>query len=327
MSKSHQESNTVYHYTRIIDKRYLLEDYYTIVEKIFKNEISSGMELLEYPGYKVYSARVNDKIRLIFGEQNNKLHVICVLTNHKYKRVLKGKWLKTYLKKEFNIKEADLPKDAVLKVEDFQPCKTPPVFRSTPGKIHFKAIDLCKSRTITYDETQESVIEADFPLTVSGVSGAGKTVTLIAKLTLAASRLNKGKLLVITSSTSLAEGTQKEYLRFAEANPNIQVDIKTMEEVIKQYAPETQKLPFVGEAHFQLWFTNVYLKNAGKLNIKPELLKNLALIYDECKLVVGLRTEDLDIGLRYRQFKTAEEINWLKQLSVKYTKCLESTKR
>lgn len=220
---------------------------------------SADVRKMSSTGY--YRARLNIKDRLLFAivAVNQKKHLLLleVIQHHDYakSRFLRG---------------AQLPDEtamqAVEKIEDVLPedIKLMTYINAKKHSIHIL------NKFISFDDTQQAIINLHPPLIIIGAAGSGKTVLILEKL-----KQLKGNVAYISLSNYLVENARKIYFSQGYENEESEVDFLSFQQYL-----ESWEIPSGKEVNFRL-FEQWFNRHAQYLKIKEPYR-----VYEEFKGVL-----------------------------------------
>lgn len=153
----------------LVDYQTLLQD---VLQKLMNAEYASaGLEQIQHGPQSIYSARINDKARVIFtnfekmGQKT--ILILDVLKNHEYERC---HFLdKHYIRHFFgNLNPEQLSK---------APIEHPAIFKNEPSAdgFYFQKIHYFQNQWIELSPNQHEAMQVRLPALIEGEAGSGKT--------------------------------------------------------------------------------------------------------------------------------------------------------
>lgn len=153
----------------LLDHQALLQN---LVEKLLSGEYAStNLEKIQHGEQKIYSARINDKARMIFTnfvkEGQQSLLILDVLENHEYDRC---HFLdKQYIKHFFgNLREENISKMALEEEHPFQ-------LDWDQQEFYFQRLHYFQNQWIELNPNQQDALQIHLPALLEGEAGSGKT--------------------------------------------------------------------------------------------------------------------------------------------------------
>jgi hypothetical protein len=231
-----------------------------VIEQLSKGDFKSAdVRKMSNTGY--YRARLNIKDRLLFtfvsANHKKNLLLLEVIQHHDYSksRFLRGAQLPDEDSLQLLERIEDIPQEDVKILK----------YINESGKnIHVL------NKFLSFDDTQQAILQLHPPLIIIGSAGSGKTVLVLEKL-----KQFKGNVAYISLSNYLVENARKIYFSHGYENEDSEVDFLSYQQYLESWQiPEGKEINF---RHFEQWFS----RHAQFLKIKEPYR-----VYEEFKGVL-----------------------------------------
>lgn len=188
-------------------------------------------------GHPFYRAKLDDASRLLFkyAEVNGQKYLLIleVIYNHEYSK-------SRFMNGGYCDESQFVPVDTVDKLV---PDAELPITYLNPAQKTFRILD----KVLSFDDTQEALLQAATPLVIIGSAGSGKTALILEKL-----KSLEGRVLYVTLSSYLVENSRNLYYSKRYSNTKQDVEFMSFNDYLSAISiPQGKEVNF---QVFDLWF-------------------------------------------------------------------------